>query len=118
MNTEAAFSLGRAGYAFRVLNSNFSLQYIFSDDVITDLVLTDVDNNVESFVIPEGVTIIGEHAFENCSLLSDITIPDTVPQIEKCAFFNCCSLTDIIIPDSVTSICSEAFYGCSNLESM
>lgn len=50
---------------------------------------------VESVIIPNGVTSIGEYAFSHCLNLSSITIPDSVTSIGECAFEFCSSLTSI-----------------------
>ena len=96
-----------------------------------------------SFIIPDSVTSIGNHAFSWCSNLTSITIPDSVTSIGndafancysltsvefgensqltsigKYAFADCYSLTSITIPDSVTSIGNDAFSWCSNLTSI
>ena len=65
--------------------------------------------------IPDGVTSIGDCAFEGCSNLTSITIPDGVTSIGDCAFYECKKLTSITIPDGVTSIGYSAFYGCKKL---
>ena len=61
------------------------------------------------YVIPNGVTSIGDGAFYDCDSLTGITIPDSVTSIGEFAFEDCSSLTRITIPDSVTSIDSWAF---------
>ena len=61
-------------------------------------------NNLISITIPDGVTSIGAYAFSNCWYLTNITIPNSVTSIENYAFRNCSSLTSITIPNSVTSI--------------
>ncbi|MBR4952722.1 MAG: leucine-rich repeat domain-containing protein, partial [Alistipes sp.] len=71
--------------------------------------------NIESVILPKGLTIIGEWAFDDCKSLTSITIPDSVTTIGKWAFARCSSLTSITIPDSVTTIGVEAFSGCSSL---
>ena len=68
--------------------------------------------------IPDGVTNIGNYAFENCSGLTSVAIPDSVASIGNHAFANCLGLTSITIPGSVTSIGNYAFYGCSGLTSV
>jgi len=64
--------------------------------------------------VPNSVTSIGSHAFDDCRSLTSITIPGGVTSIGKEAFYNCHSL-GITIPDSVTSIGDGAFYGCGSL---
>ena len=93
---------------------------------------------LESVVIPDGITRIGEYAFQYCSSLTSIEIPDSVTHIDESAFYGCHNLasltigegvesigkyafaycykfTEIIIPDSVTSIDEGAFYNCEGL---
>ena len=68
-----------------------------------------------SFVIPYGVTSIGNEAFASCYGLTSITIPTSVTSISDYAFSGCRSLTSIIIPDSVATIGAFAFYECTRL---
>ena len=68
-----------------------------------------------SFVIPDGVTRIGEHAFSDCTSLTSITIPDGVTTIGDYAFSDCPELTSITLPDDVTYIGREAFSYCFSL---
>ncbi len=70
-----------------------------------------------SYIIPKGVTSIGNFAFENCTNLASITIPNSVTRIENKMFAGCASLTNVTIPDSVTSIGDAAFMGCPSLTS-
>ena len=76
------------------------------------------NSNVKKIVIEDGVTSIGESAFENCSSLTSVIIPDSVISIGTSAFHSCNRLTSITIPDSVTSIGNFAFEWCSGLSSI
>ena len=67
--------------------------------------------------IPDGVTQIGDGAFQDCHSLVRVTIPDSVTEIRR-GFANCKSLTSLTIPNSVTDIGSVAFFGCSSLTSL
>ena len=75
-------------------------------------------NLVTELIIPEGVTSIGDYAFEGCTSLTSIMIPDSVTSIGDYAFYGCTGLTSIVIPDSVTSIGHVAFIGCTGLTSI
>jgi hypothetical protein len=74
--------------------------------------------NLESIVLPEGLTAISNYAFSGCASLINITIPDSVTSIGNSAFQNCTSLKHIVIPDSVTELISCAFQNCTGLESI
>ena len=77
------------------------------------------NSSVKKVVIEDGVTSIGNSAFDNCRRLTDITIPKSVTSIGNYAFYNCSSLTSITIPDSVTSIKAyAAFNGCTSLKTI
>ena len=72
-------------------------------------------HNLNSVVIPDGITSIGIHSFSECKNLSSISIPDSATSIDSCAFKGCSSLSSIAIPDGVTLIDESAFSGCSSL---
>ena len=71
-----------------------------------------------SIVMPEGVKEIGRDAFSGCTGLTNIVIPDSVTEINGGAFFGCTSLTSIVIPKGVTEIGESAFGGCVGLTSV
>lgn len=71
-----------------------------------------------SIVMPEGVKEIGWDAFSGCTGLTNIVIPDSVTEINGGAFFGCTSLTSIVIPKGVTEIGESAFRGCTGLTSI
>ena len=73
---------------------------------------------INSVVIENGVTSIGDWAFSGCSSLTSVTIPDNVTSIGEYAFSGCSKLTSVTIGDSVTSIGNYAFSYCSKLTSV
>lgn len=113
----------------------------------TGVILCGVDKDspfrgtsLQDYEIPEGVTEIGEHAFEGCNGLSSILIPSSVTKIGSCAFCGCEFLLStinvvpeefqkneelsahyslsFIIPKSVKEIGDWAFKGCKVLNSV
>ena len=90
--------------------------------------------------LPEGMTSVSAHAFENCYYVTELTIPDSVESlgenafvymsylekldlgeglktIGRAAFYGCDkSLKEVVIPDSVTYIGVSAFASCDVLE--
>lgn len=75
-------------------------------------------SNKESFVVPEGVEIIGEMAFRSKKQLKNVVLPSTVKVIEKDAFFDCDYLDNVFIPKSVDTIKSYAFAECDRLKTV
>ena len=53
-----------------------------------------------NLVIPKGVTIIGQEAFEGNTRITSVTIPNSVTGIASTAFKDCTSLTSVTIPRS------------------
>ena len=92
---------------------------------------------VKHIVIEPGVTTIGDYAFYNFALVTDVSIPDgitrigqnafwgtgltsieiptSVSQIGSCAFQNCKQLSSVVIPDEITTIEVGLFAGCTGL---
>lgn len=74
---------------------------------------------LETINIPSSVEAIGSYAFWRCTgLKGDFVIPDGVRRIERGAFCGCSSITSVVISASVTNIGNMAFYGCSSLTSV
>ena len=75
-------------------------------------------SSIKKVVINNGVTSIGNEAFDGCTALTSVTIPNSVTSIENSTFDGCTGLTSIEIPNSVTSIGNYAFGYCSGLTSI
>ena len=72
------------------------------------------DEYAMEVVVPNGVTVIGNSAFEGCNALT-ITLPQGIKTIGKRAFANCSNLKELIVPNSVIMIGDEAFKDSKNL---
>lgn len=73
---------------------------------------------IKDLEIPNGVTFIGENAFQCCIGLTSVTIPSSVTKISGHAFQGCRGLTSITIANGVTSIEENAFSSCIGLTSL
>ena len=94
--------------------------FIIEDDVLVghDVLTKCINKSIVNAVIPEGVSAIGEGAFEDCTFLESISIPNGVTSIGDDAFRECHSLVSISIPASVANIGYTAFYLCKSLVSI
>ncbi len=73
---------------------------------------------IETIVLEEGVTSIGNHAFENCDKVTEFVIPDYIESIGGSAFYSCDALESVTIGNGVKTIGSDVFYGCKSMKSV
>ena len=88
------------------------------DLVIIGAVLIRYKGKADEVTIPDGVKVIGEEAFYECSTLKSVTIPGSVVCIGKSAFENCEKLASVTIADGVKIIGSSAFQFCKKLTAL
>ncbi|MDD6489382.1 MAG: sigma-70 family RNA polymerase sigma factor [Clostridia bacterium] len=98
---------------------NYNVSFVDYNYIIQDNAMLTKDkkklvkympNKGDIYTIPDGITVIGDHAFAY-SWLESITIPDSVVSIDDYAFIGS-DIDNIIIPDSVTKIGKYAFSEC------
>ncbi len=75
-------------------------------------------SSIKKVVINNGVTSIGDGAFQGCTELTSVTIGNGVTSIGEEAFIGCTGLTSVAIGNGVTSIAIDAFYYCTGLTSI
>ena len=73
------------------------------------------DSYIVSIVLPEGLTHIGQSAFQGCYYLEQVTLPGTLTHIGAQAFYNCTDLAAIDLPGSLIEIGGRAFANCDSL---
>ena len=67
-------------------------------------------------VIPEGVTAIGDYAYEKQTGITSVKFPSTLKTIGESAFSGCTGLTgEVVFPEGVTAIGREAFHNCAGV---
>jgi len=69
------------------------------------------ESALKSVTIPEGVTLIGDKAFSNCSGLTAVEMPDSVTRIGSSAFEYTSKLRDLSLSKGLLSIGGGAFNG-------
>ena len=72
-------------------------------------------SQIRSVVIGDGVTSIGEYAFEECMNIASVSFGKDVKTIGMNAFYNCPSLSEVTIPANVETIKRDAFVNCKSL---
>lgn len=74
--------------------------------------------NLASLVLPQGVTRIGEAAFQDCSGLVALSLPASLRSIGTSAFSACTSLPGLPLPEGLEEVESSAFAWCSAVTSL
>ena len=69
-------------------------------------------------MIPDTVTEIGFHAFEDCTNLEEADIPGSVKEIVAYAFKRCRSLKNVTLHEGLRKIGTWAFGDCDNLKNI
>lgn len=68
------------------------------------------------FVIPDGVTSIGQDAFTYCYGIMHVTVPSTLKSTGTNAFSYCQALNTITFPNTFTTMGASTFENCSALQ--
>lgn len=78
----------------------------------TKVVGTRMYNTEKRFVVPDGITEIGDGAFNDCTYhLEEVILPQSVERIGNSAFFYCKALKKIDIPSGVKTMGEWCFGG-------
>jgi hypothetical protein len=64
----------------------------------------------------DGLEVIGEGAFYECTALHEIVVPPTVKSIKFGAFRECSRLTTATLLNGLEEIGKYAFYNCPSLQ--
>ena len=86
------------GAMFNYAVQNYAPWYSYRDEIV-------------EVVVSDGVTSIGNYAFDNCQKLEKVTLGGDVEVIGEQAFSACVALKKLTLPQSLKEIKSTAFYG-------
>ncbi len=73
------------------------------------------NKNINSVIIKDGITSIGNETFSQCSKLKSAIIPNSLKSIGDCVFEFCSSLKNVKMGSYVESIGHHAFSHCLSL---
>lgn len=84
---------------------------------IGDYALLD-NNNLVSVELPATVTRLCSMAFAGCQRLETVNLPESLTCLEGGLFWDCTSLKEVRIPAGVRAIGYSAFYNCTSLKTI
>ena len=73
---------------------------------------------LKNVTLSDGLTVIGENAFADCTALERIEIPASVVRVDADAFSGCALLADVRFNEGLQEIGSNAFAYCAAIESV
>lgn len=97
--------------------TNVSGESIWDDDFVS-APWSKLANDVETLVIEDGITSVGNLAFANFVKLGKVVLPSTVESLGVASFEGCNSLVDIDLPEGLKQLGAECFFECESLESI
>lgn len=103
------------GYPVTEIGTSESLDNDFSGNLFVEGSF-ERRGDIESVFIPDGVGVIGDHAFKNCTALKSVWISGSVKKIGTSAFEGCVALESVFLADGVEQIGEKAFFGCTLLK--
>ena len=111
MNEEVDYDSDNTGYDSDNTPPRINMKEIVSMD--------DCDNpDAETFVIPEGKTMIAKNVFIACDSLQSVTFPQSLRIIQATSFAYCSSLTNLNFPPKLERIGYRAFEKCDSIEEL
>lgn len=87
-------------------------------EYITQIPWYTLRTEIDTIVVGEGITSIGEGAFTAFRKLKNVSLPQTLSVIGASAFLSCEGLETITLPDRLLKIEGGAFVGCENLKTI
>ncbi len=100
-----------------VNNPNYcSLNGVLFNKDKSELILYPLGNKRTHYKIPNGVEIVDDNSFNNCTNLTSVVIPEGVTIIGQWAFCGSENIVSIVIPQSIKDIYQSAFGACTSLK--
>lgn len=94
-----------------------SISGVLYDKVSLSLVCYPQAKEGSSFVVPDGILLIGNYAFAETENLESVVLPDGLVSIGLCSFENSV-IRSVNFPNSLEYILDDAFFNCNQLASV
>ena len=97
---------------------SFSGKFATSDArtlVIDNKLVAFAPAGLTSYIVPNGIEVIGQSVFSECSKLQSVSLPASLKKIQYFAFGRCTSLETVVIPTNVTDLGDCPFCDCKSL---
>ena len=103
--------------ALKTINFAEGSIYRFQDGIIYEgnKILFVLTLDQEELTIADGITEIGNSAFQKQTILKKVTLPDSIVKIGDQAFNGCTNLASINLPKNLEELGYSAFNGCTSL---
>jgi len=73
---------------------------------------------LETVVLPEGISGLGVSSFQECENLTRVYLPSSLRVIDREAFGDCTGLVEIWLPEGLQELKQSVFFGCVQLRRM
>ena len=113
LGTSSSFGQGTAGLAYTLINGNTQYSVTGYTGSATTVEIPDTYNG-------KPVTRIGEYAFKDKTIITNVTISASVSLVDNFAFSNCSGLNSVTFADGslLGYFSGWAFYGCVSLQNI
>ena len=75
-------------------------------------------NEIQSILLPDGITSIGSYAFISCSEITQIDLPESLKTVGMYSFYYCNKLSTISFGNQIEKIGGSAFSYCSKIRTL
>ena len=78
----------------------------------------DIRDKIRAVVVEDGITYLGDNAFEGCEKLETVTLAASVASMGISVFANCPKLVSVTGSENFTQISDNAFDSCESLTAL
>lgn len=118
---DASGTAGTLGWSYSSDNKTLTITGVGAMPEVTkssDVAWNSVREGVQTVVVSEGITSVGNYAFYGMNAMTEVKLPQSLKAIGNFAFAYSQKLVTVEIPSGVETIGTSAFEGCGALGSV